>query len=152
MTAKLVLDVQLRKLHPDAIVPKYQTAGAAGFDLHARLDKAIYIEPRSSAKVSTGIAVSINDPQWGLFLFPRSSLGSRGIRLANCVGVIDSDYQGELLAVIRNESVSTTFTVNNGDRICQGVFMPVLQARFIEVAEFDVTTQRGTGGFGSTGK
>lgn len=161
MTAKSVLHVQLKKLHPSAIVPKFQTAGAAGFDLHAirfrpGLDAEFYegesyvLAPGKSTRIHTGIAVSINNPDWGLFLFSRSGLGSKGIRLANGVGVIDSDYQGELLVTLRNDSADS-FTINHGDRIAQGVFMPVSQAMFIEVDRFDTVTARGTGGFGSTG-
>jgi dUTP pyrophosphatase len=159
VTASSVLRVQLKKLYPDAIVPKFQTEGAAGFDLHAKVSRedekfgvvhAFTLAPRSIAAVSTGIAVSINNPDWGLFLFGRSGLGKKGIRLANSVGVIDSDYQGELIVMLRNDS-DEPFTVAHGDRIAQGVFMPVRQAQFIEVEEFSVRTARGEGGFGSTG-
>lgn len=155
--ASTVLRVQLKKLHPDAIVPQFQTPGAAGFDLHAlgnfteKFGWVGYsIGPGESMRVSTGVAVSINNPEWGLFLFSRSGLGSKGLRLANGVGVIDSDYQGELLVTLRNDS-SENFSVRPGDRIAQGVFMPVRQAQFIEVEDFAVTTERGAAGFGSTG-
>lgn len=163
MNATSVLRVQLKKLHPDAIIPKFQTEGAAGFDLHARLDAPLVIPPQTSVKVSTGIAVSICNPEWGLFLFSRSGLGSKGVRLGNGVGVIDSDYQGELVVILRNDmpALAATdwpfgprkhdFVVEPGMRIAQGVFMPVRQAEFIEVAEFSVETARGTSGFGSTG-
>lgn len=159
MTASSILRVQLKKLHPQAIVPKFQTEGAAGFDLHAKiwrddekfgLIQALEIAPGAIAPISTGIAVSINNPDWGLFLFGRSGLGKKGIRLANSVGVIDSDYQGELIVMLRNDS-NVPFRVAHGDRIAQGVFMPVRQAQFVEVEDFAVRTTRGEGGFGSTG-
>lgn len=158
MTASSILRVQLKRLHPGAIIPKFQTEGAAGFDLHA-VDPERHagqgawigsIEPGQIMQIHTGIAVSINNPDWGLFLFGRSGLGKKGIRLANSVGVIDSDYQGELIVMLRNDS-GESFGVSQGDRIAQGVFMPVRQAEFVEVPEFAVRTKRGEGGFGSTG-
>lgn len=153
MSARSVLRVQMKKLHHAAIIPKYQTAGAAGFDLHAVTGgpfSDVMILPGETALVPTGIAVSINDPEWGLFIFGRSGLGRRGISLGNGVGVIDSDYQGELGVVLRNSS-DKAFKIANGDRIAQGVFMPVIQAEFILVNDFGYTTERGTKGFGSTG-
>ena len=145
------LRVQLKKLHPDAIVPKFQTEGAAGFDLHALVPGSqVWVFPGESIKFRTGIAVSIGSPDWGLFLFPRSGLGTRGIRLANCVGVVDSDYQGELMVAVHNDS-NQTYAVVSGDRIAQGVFMPVRQAEFIVVDSFKTVTKRGSNGFGSTG-
>lgn len=153
MTARSVLKIELKKLQADAIVPKHQTAGAAGFDLHAVLPyghNKLWIEPGEVLKVGTGVAVSINDPEWALFLLPRSSLGKIRVRLANCVGLIDSDYQGELLVVMENAG-EDSFCVERGDRIAQGVFMPVRQAEFMVVEEFSVTTERGSKGFGSTG-
>lgn len=153
MTARSVLKVELKKLHADAIVPKHQTVGAAGFDLHAILPdghSTLWIEPGQVLKIGTGVAVSINDPEWGLFLLPRSSMGKIRVRLANCVGLIDSDYQGELLVVMENAGAEP-YRVNTGDRIAQGVFVPVRQAEFMVVEEFSVTTERGSKGFGSTG-
>ena len=153
MTARSVLKIQLKKLQPDAIVPRHQTAGAAGFDLHATLPQGhdvLWVEPGEALKVGTGVAVSINDPEWALFLLPRSSLGRIRVRLANCVGLIDSDYQGELLVIMENAG-REPFPIRRGDRIAQGVFMPVRQAEFLVVDEFDVVTERGTKGFGSTG-
>ena len=154
MDSKNALQVQLKKMHHAAIVPKFQTEGAAGFDLHAVVgdaaDSSVVIPPGESRRIGTAVAVSINDRDWGLFLFPRSGLGAKGIRLGNCVGVIDSDYQGELLIILRNDSAEP-FTVKNGDRIAQGVFMPVRQAVFVEVEDFTAKTERGEKGFGSTG-
>jgi len=153
MNARSVLKVALKKLHPGAIIPKYQTAGAAGFDLHAVTDgplNDILIYPGETLLISTGIAVSIDNPEWGLFLFGRSGLGKKGIGLGNGVGVIDSDYQGELGVLLKNSS-DRTFRVVHGDRIAQGVFMPVSQAEFVVVSEFSSTTERGARGFGSTG-
>ena len=149
------LPVSLKKLHHLAIVPKYQTPGSAGADFHAvvgdEADSAIAINPGQTVRVGTGIALHIESPNWSLVLMPRSGLGSKGIILANTVGLFDSDYQGEVLISLYNRS-NEPFTVKNGDRVAQGVFMPVLQAAFTLADEFSSVTERGTGGFGSTGK
>jgi len=150
--AQTVLRVALKKLQPEAIIPRYQTAGAAGFDLHACLPggDVITIEPGQTVKVPTGIAVSIGDPSWALHLLSRSGLASKGIVVANGIGLIDSDYQGELIVLLRNRS-SVPFQVAHSDRIAQGEFVPVIQAQFVEVDDFAEKSERGTGGFGSTG-
>lgn len=150
MKAQTVLRVALKKLHPEASIPKYQTVGAAGFDIHARLDAPVCIQPGETAMISTGIAVSIGDPGYALYLMSRSGLASKGISLGNGIGLIDSDYQGELKVLLRNGS-SLVFTVAHGDRIAQGVFGPVLQAQFVQVDDFSEKSERGEGGFGSTG-
>lgn len=150
MPAQSRLLVELKKLHPKAHIPAYQTPGAAGFDIHARLDEELFIAPGETAKISTGIAVSINDPAWALYLMSRSGLASKGIMLGNGIGLIDSDYQGELGVLLFNGS-RLHFPVRHGDRICQGVFAPVIQALFQEVPEFTEKTERGARGFGSTG-
>lgn len=144
------LRVQMRKLDPNAIVPKYQTAGAAAFDIHAL--NAGTVMPGETMLIHTGLALWHRDPAWGLFVFARSGLGTlNGIRPGNCVGVIDSDYQGELRVVLRNDS-AVPFIVRQGDRIAQAAFMPVAQAEFVEVDQFDAPTARGEGRQGSTGK
>lgn len=145
------LSVQLKKLHADAVIPKYQTAGAAGADFHAYCpDLPIFVPPGRTVKVPTGIALFLRDPGYVLQLSPRSGLGSKGIILANTVGIIDSDYQGEICIMLYNRS-HEAFEVKHGDRIAQGMFQPVKQACFQVVAEFSSRTERGTGGFGSTG-
>lgn len=153
MNAKIMprLPVELVKVHPDATMPQYQTPGAAGADFFAYCpDGPVVIEPRQTKRVSAGVKAFIGTPAWALVLMPRSGLGSKGIILANSVGLIDSDYQGEIGMMIYNRS-DKPFTVVTGDRIAQGAFMAVEQASFIEVAQFSQETARGEGGFGSTG-
>lgn len=131
--------------------PTYATPGSAGMDLCACIQDELMIKPGEIVKVPTGIAIQIPDSSIGGFVFPRSGLSSKfGISLANCVGVIDSDYTGELICPVINHS-DREYTIKNGDRIAQIVFMPVYQASLICVDELD-ETERGTGGFGSTGK
>lgn len=148
--AQTVLNVAIKKLNPDAVIPKYQTAGAAGFDIHALLNRPVLVSPGETVRIPTGIAVSVGDPSWALYLMSRSGLASKGIVLGNGTGLIDSDYQGELGVLIRNTG-SVPYTIADKDRIAQGVFGPVIQANFIEVDEFETATERGTAGFGSTG-
>lgn len=145
------LPVQLKKMHPLAVAPKYQTAGAAGADFHACCpDGPLLVNPGETRRIGTGIAMFIGSPAWALTLMPRSGLGSKGIILANSVGLVDSDFQGEIGIMLYNRS-KTPFEVNHGDRIAQGTFSPVEQASFVEVEEFSQETVRGAGGFGSTG-
>lgn len=144
------LPIQLKKIDPRAVAPKYGTAGAAGADFHALCDEPIIIAPGEVKKIRTGIALFIGTPAWALVLMPRSGLGTKGIILANTLGLIDSDYQGEIGIFLYNRS-KAPFVVNHGDRIAQGCFMPVEQASFIVVEEFSAETERGEGGFGSTG-
>ena len=130
--------------------PEYATPGSAGMDLSACIPGEIAIKPGEIAKVNTGIAIQIPNNSIGGFIFPRSGLSSKhGISLANCVGVIDSDYTGELICPVINHS-STEYTIKPGDRIAQLVFLPVIKARLQETDKLD-TTERGSGGFGSTG-
>lgn len=131
-------------------IPSYATTGSAGMDLRACIEESIIIEAGKIAKIPTGIAVQIPDRYAGGFVFPRSGLSSKyGISLINCVGVIDSDYIGEIICPIVNHS-DKEFTINPGDRIAQLVFMPVCNATLIQVDELQ-DTERGSGGFGSTG-
>lgn len=145
------LSIELKKIDPRATAPKYQTAGAAGADFYSFCpDGPITIEPGATAKIRTGVALFIGSPAWALVLMPRSGLGTKGIILANTLGLVDSDYQGEIGIFLYNRS-KEAFVVKDGDRIAQGCFMPVEQASFIEVEAFSSETARGEGGFGSTG-
>lgn len=131
-------------------LPEYATSGSAGMDLSACIPSEIVIKPGEIVKVNTGIAIQIPNSGIGGFVFPRSGLSSKhGISLANCVGVIDSDYTGEIICPVINHS-STEYTIKPGDRIAQIVFMPVFKALLQEVDKLEAT-DRGSGGFGSTG-
>ncbi|MGE5677637.1 MAG: dUTP diphosphatase, partial [Pseudomonadota bacterium] len=130
--------------------PEYSTAGSAGLDLCACITEDLIVRPGEIIKVNTGIAIQIPNSGIGGFVFPRSGLSSKhGISLANCVGVIDSDYTGEILCPVINHSTKD-YTIKPGDRIAQIVFMPVLQVRLQETDRLE-ETDRGSGGFGSTG-
>ena len=145
-----MLDIKIKKLNEKATVPMYQTDGAAAADLYACVDWAVMIEPGETALIPTGVAMAIPAGTVGL-VFARSGLAvKKGISLANSVGVIDSDYRGEIKVGLKNTS-REPFTVNRGDRIAQIAFMPVCAAKFTEADELD-ETERGDGGFGHTGK
>ena len=143
-----LLDPRLGKEWP---LPSYATAGSAGLDLRACLDEAIDIEPGQTVLVKTGMAIYIHDVHFAGLILPRSGLGHKhGIVLGNLVGLIDSDYQGELMVSVWNRG-QTTFRLEPGERLAQYVLVPVVQAEFEQVDEF-VATDRGAGGFGHTGK
>jgi len=132
-------------------LPHYATPGSAGLDLRACLDEPIVIEPGQAALVSTGIAIHIGDPGLAAVILPRSGLGHKhGIVLGNLVGLIDSDYQGPLMVSCWNRG-QAAFTVQPLERIAQLVIVPVVQATFRRVDEFGAS-DRGAGGFGSTGR
>ncbi|MBV6574714.1 dUTP diphosphatase [Acinetobacter baumannii] len=132
-------------------LPSYATAGSAGLDLRACLDEAIEIEPGQTVLVKTGMAIYIHDVNFAGLILPRSGLGHKhGIVLGNLVGLIDSDYQGELMVSVWNRG-QTTFRLEPGERLAQYVLVPVVQAEFEQVEEFEETL-RGAGGFGHTGK
>ncbi|WP_455376742.1 dUTP diphosphatase [Kaarinaea lacus] len=132
-------------------LPAYATDGSAGMDLRACIDEPIELSPGSTELIPTGMAIHINDPGLAAVLLPRSGLGHKhGIVLGNLTGLIDSDYQGQLFVSCWNRG-QTTFTINPGERIAQMVFVPVVQASFEIVAEFD-ESNRGAGGFGHTGR
>ena len=132
-------------------LPAYATKGSAGLDLRACIDADIVLEPGATTLVPTGIAIYIADPGVAALILPRSGLGHKhGIVLGNLVGLIDSDYQGELMVSCWNRG-HATFTIAPQERIAQLVIVPVLQVQFDEVTEF-VTSDRGAGGFGSTGR
>ncbi|MGO2343482.1 dUTP diphosphatase [Vibrio litoralis] len=151
MTKKIdlkVLDSRIGKQFP---LPAYATEGSAGLDLRACLDEALTVEPGQTHLVPTGLAIHINDPSLAATILPRSGLGHKhGIVLGNLVGLIDSDYQGQLMVSVWNRG-QDTFTIEPGDRIAQLVFVPVVQAEFNIVEDFDAT-ERGEGGFGHSGK
>ena len=142
--------LKLKRLRSSARIPENATPGSAGYDLCADLDAPAVIPPRATLKVPTGLAMAI-EPGYAGFVFARSGLGIKhGIVPANCVGVIDSDYRGEVLVGLYNHT-DTPFTVQPGDRIAQLVLLPVHTPAVQEVDELDETS-RGAGGFGSTGR
>lgn len=145
-----MIDVKIKYLRDNAIAPAYATDGSLGMDLAAAVDKPITIKPGERALIPLGFALQIPDG-WGAFIFPRSGLSyKKGITMANCVGVIDTDYTGEVKASAVNLSDSE-YTISPGDRVAQLVFLPVEKARLVEAESLD-DTERGDGGFGSTGR
>lgn len=132
-------------------LPAYATPGSAGLDLRAAIDAPVTLAPGQTQMISTGMAIHIGDPGYAALILPRSGLGSKnGIVLGNLVGLIDSDYQGPLMCAMWNRG-QADFTLQPMDRIAQLVIVPVMQAGFDIVTEFPAS-ERGTGGFGSTGR
>ncbi|WP_417438627.1 dUTP diphosphatase [Idiomarina sp.] len=132
-------------------LPEYATQGSAGMDLRACLDQPLTIEPGQTQLIGTGIAMYIGDPNYAATILPRSGLGHKhGLVLGNLVGLIDSDYQGELKVSCWNRS-NQAYTIEPGDRIAQLVILPVVQAQMSIVEEFH-ETDRGQGGFGHSGR
>ncbi|HWP19752.1 MAG TPA: dUTP diphosphatase [Burkholderiaceae bacterium] len=132
-------------------LPAYATPGSAGLDLRACLDQPLVLEPGQTTLIPTGLAIHIADAGLAALILPRSGLGHKhGIVLGNLVGLIDSDYQGQLMVSCWNRG-STTFTIHPFERIAQMVIVPVVQASFRRVDEFGAS-ERGEGGFGSTGR
>ncbi|MBP9714047.1 MAG: dUTP diphosphatase [Sterolibacterium sp.] len=145
-----ILDARLKDAAGE-FTPHYATPGAAGLDLRACIDAPLQIEPGSTHLVPTGIAIHLADPGLAAMILPRSGLGHKhGIVLGNLVGLIDSDYQGQIFVSTWNRG-DTLFTLNPLERLAQLVVVPVLQVGFNVVEAFS-TSQRGEGGFGSTGK
>ena len=143
-----ILDDRLGKEIP---LPEYATTGAAGLDLRACVNEAITLNSGESLLIPTGLAIHIDDPSLAAVLLPRSGLGHKhGIVLGNLVGLIDSDYQGEILVSCWNRG-TTAFTINVGERIAQMVFVPIVQVEFEQVEKF-TQSSRGLGGFGHTGR
>jgi len=143
-----ILDPRLGNEFP---LPSYATEGSAGLDLRACLDKTVELAPGETVLVPTGMAVHIADPSLAAMILPRSGLGHKhGIVLGNLVGLIDSDYQGQLFVSVWNRG-NHSFAIKPGERIAQMVVVPVVQVTFKIVEEFH-QTQRGTGGFGHTGR
>lgn len=140
------------QLSSGALAPVYKTAGAAGADLFANLPNGpVWIPPGEIRKIPSGVHFDIRDTGLAVLLMPRSSLGEKRIKLANTIGLIDSDYQGDLSMLLENNS-SGMFAVHHGDRLAQVAFFRVEQVDFNVVSAFSGVTLRGTGGFGSTGK
>jgi dUTP pyrophosphatase len=132
-------------------LPEYATSGSAGLDLRACLTEATDLKPGETLLIPTGLAIHINDHHLAAVLLPRSGLGHKhGIVLGNLVGLIDSDYQGQIFVSCWNRG-NTTFTINIGERIAQMVFVPVVQVELEQVEDFN-ESPRGTGGFGHTGR
>ncbi len=141
-----ILDERLREQ-----MPAYATPGSAGLDLRACVDAPLTIEPGSTHLIPTGLAIHIADPAYAALILPRSGLGHKhGIVLGNLVGLIDSDYQGQLMVSTWNRG-DTAFVLNPMERLAQLVIVPVMQVGFEVVDEFG-DSERGAGGFGSTGK
>jgi len=149
MALKVDLKILDSRLHH--MMPAYATPGSAGLDLRACVEHVLTLAPGHTELIPTGMAVHISDPDYAAMILPRSGLGHKhGIVLGNLVGLIDSDYQGQLFVSCWNRS-HTPFILNPMERIAQLVIVPVIQADFNVVESFD-ESERGTGGFGSTGK
>lgn len=147
--------IQLKILNPlvgDTIpLPQYATDGSAGLDLRACIEAPLAVNPGDTILIDTGISIYVGDPNFAATLLPRSGLGHKhGIVLGNLIGLIDSDYQGPLMISCWNRG-DKTYTIAPGERIAQMVIVPVVRAQFEIVDEFE-QTERGDGGFGSTGK
>lgn len=143
-----ILDPRIGKTIP---LPEHATEGSAGMDLRAALDETTELEPGDTLLIPTGVSIYVEDPGLAAIILPRSGLGHKhGIVLGNLVGLIDSDYQGQLFVSCWNRG-HKKFTIDVGDRIAQLVIVPVVQAEFDVVEDF-VSTSRGTGGFGHSGK
>jgi dUTP pyrophosphatase len=143
--------VKIKKLTDNAKIPTRGSAEAAGYDLYADLEETspVYIQPHETVLIKTGLAFAIPRGSF-LGIYPRSGLASKkGLRPANCVGVVDSDYRGEVMVALHNDS-NEIRAVENGERIAQAILQSYLPMNFLEVEELD-TTDRGEGGFGSTG-
>ncbi len=145
------IDIKIIDPRMAAQLPAYATPGSAGLDLRACLDAPLTLQPNAWQLVPTGIAIWLQDPGYAALILPRSGLGHKhGIVLGNLVGLIDSDYQGQLMVSAWNRS-ATAFTIEPMERLAQLVIVPVVQAQFKVVSEFPASL-RGAGGYGSTGK
>ncbi len=143
-----ILDSRIGDQFP---LPSYATEGSAGLDLRASPDDAITLDPGNTVLVPTGLAIHIGDPSLAAVILPRSGLGHKhGVVLGNLVGLIDSDYQGQLMVSVWNRG-QQTFVIEPGERLAQLVFVPVVQAEFNLVTDF-AESERGAGGFGHTGR
>ncbi|MBG6219310.1 MULTISPECIES: dUTP diphosphatase [unclassified Janthinobacterium] len=145
------IDIKILDARMKELLPAYATPGSAGLDLRACIDEAITIEAGQTVLIATGLAIHIGDPSYAAMILPRSGMGHKnGIVLGNLVGLIDSDYQGQLMVSTWNRGQSA-FTLNPMERLAQLIIVPVLQVGFNVVEEFG-DSERGVGGFGSTGK
>jgi len=148
---KIELKILDKRIGTEFPLPGYATNGSAGLDMYACLDEHLHIAPGETHLIPSGIAIHINNTRLAAVLLPRSGLGHKhGIVLGNLVGLIDSDYQGQIFISVWNRG-RNSFTVEPGDRIAQMVFVPVVQAEFRVVAEFE-ESKRGDGGFGHSGR
>ena len=148
---KIELKILDKRIGTEFPLPGYATNGSAGLDMYACLDEHLHIAPGETHLIPSGIAIHINNTRLAAVLLPRSGLGHKhGIVLGNLVGLIDSDYQGQIFISVWNRG-RNSFTVEPGDRIAQMVFVPVVQAEFRVVAEFE-ESRRGDGGFGHSGR
>ncbi len=146
------VDVRLLDPRMADAMPAYATPGSAGLDLRACLDQPLVLEPGQAELIPTGLSIHLRDPGLAAMILPRSGLGHKhGIVLGNLVGLIDSDYQGPLMVSCWNRG-QAAFTVQPLERIAQLVIVPVVQATFRQVDSFDQASERGEGGFGSTGR
>ena len=146
------IDVKVLDPRMAGQLPAYATPGSAGLDLRACLDAPLTLAPNAWQLVPTGLAVHLADPGYAAMILPRSGLGHKhGIVLGNLVGLIDSDYQGQLMVSAWNRS-DVAFTIEPMERIAQMVIVPVVQARFNVVDDFASASERGAGGYGSTGR
>jgi len=147
---KIQLKILDQRIGQTIALPEYATDGSAGMDLRAALDDTTEIKPGETLLIPTGLAIYVEDPNMAAIILPRSGLGHKhGIVLGNLVGLIDSDYQGQLFVSCWNRG-NSSFTIEVGDRIAQLVIVPIIQADFEVVEEFE-TTHRGAGGFGHSG-
>ena len=145
------VDIKIMDQRLRANMPAYATPGSAGLDLRACLDAPLTLEANAWQLVPTGMAIYLADPAYAAMILPRSGMGHKhGIVLGNLVGLIDSDYQGQLMVSAWNRS-DKAFTIEPMERLAQLVIVPVVQARFREVPDFADVSQRGSGGYGSTG-
>lgn len=145
------IDVQILDPRMKEQIPAYATSGSAGLDLRACIDAPLILQPGETHLIPTGLAIHIADPGYAAMILPRSGMGHKhGIVLGNLVGLIDSDYQGQLMVSTWNRG-QTAFTLNPMERLAQLVIVPVLQVGFNIVDSFE-SSERGAGGFGSTGK
>ena len=145
------IDIKILDARMQELLPAYATPGSAGLDLRACIDEAITIEAGQTVLIPTGLAIHIGDPSYAAMILPRSGMGHKnGIVLGNLVGLIDSDYQGQLMVSTWNRGQSA-FTLAPMERLAQLIIVPVLQVGFNVVEEFG-DSERGVGGFGSTGK
>ena len=147
----MIVDIKILDPRMEDQLPQYATPGSAGLDLRACLDEPLTLAPNAWQLVPTGLAIHLRDPGYAAMILPRSGLGHKhGIVLGNLVGLIDSDYQGQLMVSAWNRS-DTAFTIEPMERIAQLVIVPVVQAEFRIVEAFP-PTERGVGGYGSTGR
>lgn len=145
------MKIEIKKVNENAIIPEYKTTGAAAVDLCACIDAPLLLTPETPVLIPTGIALNMGEENVVALIVPRSGLGfNHGIGLMNTVGVIDSDYQGEIMVKLRM-SHGDSYRIQPNERIAQMLFMPVHKVLFNEVVEFSTVTERGVNGFGSTG-